>query len=116
VTTIAVLGAGVMATAAATPLTDNGRQVHVVGTHLDREEIDSMRAKGVHPRLARPTLEGAAAIRVIGEALPELTERGLVGVDEFPLLHRLYEVIALERPVDIPWSKFFPGKGGGTNG
>src|SRR6266498_3324692 len=51
-TTIAVLGAGMMATALATPLTDNCHEVHVVGTHLDRDEIQSMRAKGVHPRLA----------------------------------------------------------------
>jgi glycerol-3-phosphate dehydrogenase (NAD(P)+) len=61
-------------------------------------------------RLGRPTLEGAAAIRVIGGALPRLTERGLVGADEFQLLRHLYEVIALERPVDIPWSKFFRGE------
>jgi glycerol-3-phosphate dehydrogenase (NAD(P)+) len=67
-------------------------------------------------RLGRPTLEGAAAIRVIGGALPRLTERGLVGADEFPLLRHLYEVVALDRPVNIPWSKFFPGEGGGTNG
>lgn len=57
-------------------------------------------------RLGRPTLEGAAAIRVIGGALPRLTERGLVRPGQFPLLRHLHEVIALERPVDIPWSSF----------
>jgi glycerol-3-phosphate dehydrogenase (NAD(P)+) len=61
-------------------------------------------------RLGKPTLEGAAAIRVIGGALPRLTERGLMGADEFPLLRHLYEVIALELPIDIPWSKFFRGE------
>jgi glycerol-3-phosphate dehydrogenase (NAD(P)+) len=61
-------------------------------------------------RLGKPTLEGAAAIRVIGGALPRLTERGLVGAADFPLLRHLYEVIALELPIDIPWAKFFRGE------
>lgn len=59
--------------------------------------------------LGNPTLEGAAAIREIGEALPKLTNRGLVGPEEFPLLRRLYEVTALERPVEMPWGSFFGG-------
>jgi glycerol-3-phosphate dehydrogenase (NAD(P)+) len=61
-------------------------------------------------RLGNPTLEGAAAIEVFGDALGRLTERGVVGADEFPLMRHLYEVIALERPVDIPWSRFFGGE------
>jgi glycerol-3-phosphate dehydrogenase (NAD(P)+) len=62
--------------------------------------------------LGHPTLEGAAAIREIGQALPQLTERGLVGPDDLPLLRHLYEVIARERPVDMPWSAFFGGEPG----
>jgi glycerol-3-phosphate dehydrogenase (NAD(P)+) len=61
-------------------------------------------------RLGNPTLEGASAIRVFGEALSRLTERGVVGPEEFPLMRHLYEVIALKRPVDIPWSRFFGGE------
>jgi glycerol-3-phosphate dehydrogenase (NAD(P)+) len=61
-------------------------------------------------RLGKPTLEGAAAIRVIGGALPRLTERGLMGADDLPLLRHLHEVIALEQPIDIPWSRFFRGE------
>jgi glycerol-3-phosphate dehydrogenase (NAD(P)+) len=61
-------------------------------------------------RLGNPTLEGASAIRVFGEALGRLTERGVVGPDEFPLMRHLYEVIALERPVNMPWSRFFGGE------
>ena len=34
------------------------------------------------------------------------TERGLLGPDELPLLRHLYEVVVLERPVDIPWESF----------
>jgi len=32
--------------------------------------------------------------------------------EDFPLLRHLYEVVALERPVDIPWSSFFGGEPG----
>ncbi len=35
------------------------------------------------------------------------TERGLLGPGELPLLRYLYEVVLLERPVDIPWESFF---------
>jgi glycerol-3-phosphate dehydrogenase (NAD(P)+) len=61
-------------------------------------------------RLGHITLEGAAAIRVVGAALPALTERGVLGSDELPLLRHLYEVVGLERPLDIPWERFFGGE------
>jgi glycerol-3-phosphate dehydrogenase (NAD(P)+) len=61
-------------------------------------------------RLGNPTLEGAAAIIVFGEALGRLTERGVVAEDDFPLMRHLYEVIGLKRPVNIPWSRFFGGE------
>ena len=63
-------------------------------------------------RLGHPTLEGAAAIREIGDALPKLARRGMVSPEDFPLLRHLYEVIALERPLDIPWRSFFGGEPG----
>ena len=61
-------------------------------------------------QLGHPTLEGAAAIREIGEALPKLANRGILDADDFPLLRHLHEVVALDRPVDIPWSSFFGGE------
>jgi glycerol-3-phosphate dehydrogenase (NAD(P)+) len=61
-------------------------------------------------RLGNPTLEGASAIAVFGQALGKLTERGVVGVDDFPLMRHLYEVIGLQRPVNMPWSRFFGGE------
>jgi glycerol-3-phosphate dehydrogenase (NAD(P)+) len=61
-------------------------------------------------RLGNPTLEGAAAIRGFGTALGGLTERGIVAESEFPLMRHLFELIALERPLDIPWSRFFGGE------
>jgi glycerol-3-phosphate dehydrogenase (NAD(P)+) len=60
-------------------------------------------------RLGNPTLEGAAAIAVFGDALGPLAERGVVGQDDFPLMRHLHEVVALEHHVDIPWGRFFGG-------
>ncbi|OYX41025.1 MAG: hypothetical protein B7Z02_17095 [Rhodobacterales bacterium 32-67-9] len=48
---IVILGAGVMSTAFATPLSDNGFDVDLVGTHLDRDHVDAMKASREHPRL-----------------------------------------------------------------
>ena len=59
------------------------------------------------------TLEGAAAIGVIGAAIARLTERGLVAADTFPLLRHLYEVVGLDRPVNVPWTSFFGANGSG---
>jgi glycerol-3-phosphate dehydrogenase (NAD(P)+) len=61
-------------------------------------------------RMGNPTLEGAAAIKVFGAALVKLTERGVVAEDAFPLMRHLYEIIALERPLRMPWSRFFGGE------
>jgi glycerol-3-phosphate dehydrogenase (NAD(P)+) len=61
-------------------------------------------------RLGHVTLEGAAAIRVVGAALPKLTERGVIGLGELPLLRHLYEVVGLEQPLDMPWERFFGGE------
>jgi glycerol-3-phosphate dehydrogenase (NAD(P)+) len=56
------------------------------------------------------TLEGAAAIEVIGGALPKLTRRGIVGQDAFPLMRHLHSVVALDESLDMPWSTFFGGE------
>lgn len=49
--TIVVLGAGIMATALTFPLRDNGHEVRIVGTHLDRDIIESLQTTGRHPDL-----------------------------------------------------------------
>ena len=51
-TTVSILGSGIMATALAFPLSDNGHEVRLIGTHLDREIIDSIKERRVHPGLA----------------------------------------------------------------
>ncbi|MCP4626878.1 MAG: glycerol-3-phosphate dehydrogenase [bacterium] len=48
---IIVLGAGVMGSAFAQLLADTGNDVCLVGTHLDRDIIDSVREDGTHPGL-----------------------------------------------------------------
>ena len=59
-TTVSVLGSGLMATALAFPLSDNGHEVRLIGTHLDREIIDSIKERRVHPGL---DLEVPRAVR-----------------------------------------------------
>jgi glycerol-3-phosphate dehydrogenase (NAD(P)+) len=51
VSTLTILGAGVMGSAMCLPARDRGHAVRLVGTHLDREIIDSVRATGRHPKL-----------------------------------------------------------------
>ena len=60
-------------------------------------------------RMGDITLEGAAAIQVIGDALPKLTDRGVIGPDDFPLLRLLHAVVAQEQPTAMPWEAFFGG-------
>lgn len=76
-----------------------------VGAGVPFSEVRNERMKGV-------TLEGVAAIEVIGGALQWLTERGLVGESDFPLMRHLHAVVALDEPLDMPWSAFFGGEGG----
>ena len=63
-TTVSVLGSGIMATALAFPLSDNGHEVRLIGTHLDREIIDSIKERRVHPGLALEVPQAARAFQV----------------------------------------------------
>lgn len=72
---ITVLGAGVMATAIAIPLSDNGHEVHLVGTHLDGEVIDEIRTRQRHPRLRTPVPDGVHPYEL------DSLEEALVGAD-----------------------------------
>ena len=82
-----------------------GRNVRVgrlVGTGLRFSEA---RAK-----MPGVTLEGAAAIEVIGGALPKLTERGIIKESDLPLLRHLHAVVARDEPLNMPWGSFFGGE------
>jgi len=50
---IAIIGAGMMGSALCWPLSDNGHQVNLVGTHLDEQIISSIRSNRLHPKLQR---------------------------------------------------------------
>jgi glycerol-3-phosphate dehydrogenase (NAD(P)+) len=50
---VTIVGAGFMGTATAWPLSDNGHNVRLVGTHLDAEIIASCKENHFHPRLKR---------------------------------------------------------------
>ena len=60
------------------------------------------------------TLEGAAAIQVIGDAFVRLTERGVLRPEQFPLLRHLHDVVANDAAVDVPWASFFGSDGSGS--
>jgi len=74
-----------------------------VGAGVPFSEVQNERMKGV-------TLEGVAAIRVIGGALPKLTERGVVRPDDFPLMRYLHAVVTRDEPLNMPWETFFGGE------
>ena len=61
-------------------------------------------------RMGDITLEGAAAIQVIGGALPKLTDREVIGPDDFPLLRQLHAVVDRGQPLAMPWNAFFGGE------
>jgi glycerol-3-phosphate dehydrogenase len=50
---VTIVGAGLMGTATAWPLSHNGHTVRLVGTHLDGEIITSCKEKRYYPRLKR---------------------------------------------------------------
>jgi glycerol-3-phosphate dehydrogenase (NAD(P)+) len=72
---VTIIGAGVMGSALCWPLSDNGHEVRLVGTHLDHEIIASCKASQFHPRLKRKIPDG-----VIPYFIEELSE-ALQGID-----------------------------------
>ncbi len=86
--------------------TMGGRNVRAgtyVGEGVPFSEIRNVKMKGV-------TLEGVAAIGVVGAAVEKLTERGVITSEDFPLVRALYEIVAHDAPLDLPWSAFFGGE------
>jgi glycerol-3-phosphate dehydrogenase (NAD(P)+) len=73
------------------------------GAGVPFSEVQNDRMRGV-------TLEGVAAIEVIGGALLKLTERGVIQERDFPLMRHLYGVVAVDEPLDMPWDTFFGGE------
>ena len=55
---IAIIGAGMMGSALAFPARENGHDVFLCGTHLDREIIETSKKTGRHPKFSRDFPEG----------------------------------------------------------
>jgi glycerol-3-phosphate dehydrogenase (NAD(P)+) len=51
---ITIVGAGMMGSALAFPASENGNEVRLVGTHLDRDVIDTCIRTGQHPKFDTP--------------------------------------------------------------
>ena len=51
--TVTIIGAGMMGSALAFPLRENGHEVRLVGTHLDREIIETSIKTGRHPKFVK---------------------------------------------------------------
>ena len=82
--TVTIVGAGLMGTATAWPLSDNGHKVRLAGTHLDGDIIKTCKERGFHPRLKRQLPEGVRPFFVeeIAQAL-EGAEIILSGVNSY---------------------------------
>ena len=55
---VTIIGAGMMGSALAFPARENGHEVRLVGTHLDREIIDASIATNRHPKFVKDFPEG----------------------------------------------------------
>jgi glycerol-3-phosphate dehydrogenase (NAD(P)+) len=59
-----ILGAGMMGSAMALPLSDRGHELRVVGTHLDRDIVSALKRDGVHPKLGDPLPAGTRFFQI----------------------------------------------------
>ena len=73
--TITIIGAGMMGSALAFPARENGNDVRLVGTHLDREIIEGCRKTGRHPKFVKDFPEGVKYYQI------EELEEAMEGVD-----------------------------------
>ncbi|MBK1696403.1 hypothetical protein [Rhodovibrio salinarum] len=99
-----ILGAGVMGSAFAVPAVDNGHTVHLVGTHLDDDWVDSVAETGWHPKLRCHLPDGIKAFRndQLAEALGDDTDLVCLGVNSAGIewgADRLCEVLQRNHPV-----------------
>lgn len=73
--TITIVGAGMMGSALAFPARENGCEVRIVGTHLDRDIIDACIRCGKHPKFDVPFPDGVKYFQI------EDLRRALDGAD-----------------------------------
>lgn len=73
--TVTIIGAGMMGSALAFPARENGNEVRIVGTHLDREIIDGCIANNRHPKFVKDFPDGISFYQI------EDVEKALAGTD-----------------------------------
>ncbi|MBQ8525930.1 MAG: glycerol-3-phosphate dehydrogenase [Clostridia bacterium] len=73
--TVTVIGAGMMGSALAFPARENGNEVRIVGTHLDRDIIENCRKCNRHPKFEKDFPEGISFYHI------EELEKALPGTD-----------------------------------
>ena len=73
--TVTIIGAGMMGSALAFPARENGNEVRLVGTPLDREIIDACVKTGRHPKFTRDFPAGVKYYQV------EEMEAAIAGAD-----------------------------------
>ena len=68
---ITIVGSGMMGSALAFPARENGNEVRLVGTHLDREIIDACIVSNQHPKFEIPFPNGIKYYQIeeLGDAL-----------------------------------------------
>ena len=81
---ITIVGAGMMGSAMSFPVRENGHEVRLVGTPLDREIICGLLSTGWHPTLKRKLPDGVRFYQIerVGEAL-EGADALVCGVSSF---------------------------------
>lgn len=72
---VTIIGAGMMGSALAFPARENGHEVRLVGTHLDREIIDHCKKENQHLKFEKKFPEGIKFYQI------EEVEEALVGTD-----------------------------------
>jgi len=91
-----VLGAGDLY------VTVYGGRTRLVGILLGRGlNIDEARAE-----LAGVTLESLVVAGRVAKAIRVKAEKGLVNLQDFPLLMHIDEIVTQKKPVNIPWESF----------
>jgi glycerol-3-phosphate dehydrogenase (NAD(P)+) len=110
-TQVTIVGAGLMGTAMAWPLVDNGHTVRLVGTHLDADVIKSCKEKHFHPRLKRELPAGvqsyyveeiAAAVATADIIVSGVNSLGVhwIGQTLAPHLHAGQMIIAITKGLE----------------
>lgn len=73
--TVTIIGAGMMGSALAFPARENGNEVRLVGTPLDREIIDACKKTGRHPKFTKDFPDGVKYYQI------EEMEDAIAGAD-----------------------------------